>query len=217
MRQNVFFPPSTRAHVIHGSYKPEGLISPRSSPVTPGILTLGFFGRLSPEKGVTQLIESLKGLPPGSWKLRIGGSGDTEYVEEVTRVANDLPVEILGMMKPTDFYSSVDAVIVSSLWNDPAPRVVYEAGMHGVIPIVSQRGGLPQLVGYGSRGLVFDPSIEGSLIKQIESLVLHPKLSEDYRKLWLEVFDSFLPETVAAQTVSIFERAIESYSPRQAR
>jgi glycosyltransferase involved in cell wall biosynthesis len=207
------FPSTTRAHIIHGAYEPEGIIPARNGPVEPGVLTLGFFGRLAPEKGVVELIESLQSLPNGSWKLRVGGGGDSAYVEEVVRAAHGLPVEVLGVRPPTEFYSSIDAIIVSSLWNDPAPRVVYEAGMHGVIPIVSNRGGLPQLVGYGSRGLIFDPLIDGSLVGAIKSVVVQPELMENFRQTWQEAYASFLPASVAAETIEIFEKAIRSYAP----
>lgn len=202
------FAPETGATIIHGSYAPTKPIAPRLGSVEPGRLTIGYFGRISPEKGLDRLIKTLAKLPTDRWTLRVGGSGAPEYVRAMADLATGLPVDFLGVQKPDDFYASVDAVVVSSLWHDPAPRVAYEAGIHGVIPIVAKRGGLPELVGNGIRGLIFDPDNSDSLIEAIDRFLMQPDLLVKFQENWAAARHIFDPTTVAEQTLAVYERAI---------
>ncbi|MDB5593911.1 MAG: hypothetical protein JWM36_872 [Hyphomicrobiales bacterium] len=202
------FSSRTGATVIHGAYRPAHPLQARSGPVDPGRLTIGFFGRISPEKGLDRLILSLATLPLNSWTLRVGGGGDPTYVAGIQALARKLPVEFLGVTGPDAFYASVDAVVVSSLWNDPAPRVAYETGIHGVVPIVADRGGLPELVAYGERGLVFEPERGETLLAALVQLSSNPDMLARFQKNWAAVTPRFDPAHVAQETLAVYERAI---------
>ena len=194
---------NARAHIIHGSYEPAQGVPPRTGRVDEAVLTLGYFGRIAPDKGVTQMIDALRGLQDVAWSLRVGGKFAPGYEERVREAARGLPVEFLGVQAPFDFYSGVDAVIVPSLWHDPAPRVVYEAGMHGVVPLVANRGGLPQLVGYGSRGLVFDIDDGLSLQTAIKTLAENRSELERIRKEWVKAAPQFSQGVVTNQVLDV--------------
>lgn len=204
------FGPQTGASIIHGSYAPATPPAPRAGLLNPPVLTLGFFGRISPEKGLDKLLAAVKTLPQGSWRLLVGGGGEADYVRKMQALAEGLPVTFLGIVTPDSFYSSVDAVIISSLWNDPAPRVAYEAGIHGVVPIVAARGGLPELVDEGGRGLIFEPDDAASLPAAIAQLAADMSMLPRFQAEWQKVAPIFLPEYVARQTVDIYERARSS-------
>ncbi|WP_075218216.1 glycosyltransferase family 4 protein [Mongoliimonas terrestris] len=196
------------ATIIHGAYRPAEAAAPRRGPVENGRLTIGFFGRISPEKGLDRLIRTLATMPADQWCLRIGGSGDPIYVRAMADLAAGLPVEFLGVQTPDTFYGSVDAVVVSSLWNEPAGRVAYEAGIHGVIPIVAKRGGLPEMIGNGDRGLIFDPDDAESLLGAINQMLSRPGLLARLQDNWLAARPQYDPTTVAQQTIDVYERAI---------
>lgn len=158
---NGLFLPPVRAHVHPGgpyrrSATDAQIAEQRARRQADPVLNLGYLGRVSPEKGVPQLIRSLLPLQ-GKWRLLIGGGGSPDYVEQIRSSIGGAPIELLGVTTPDAFFGMIDALIVPSLWHDPAPRVVYEAGAHGVVSIVSDRGGSPELAGYGSRGFVYDP------------------------------------------------------------
>lgn len=202
------FSENTKTHIIHGSYSLEETNKKKSLPDK--LINLGFFGRISPEKGLEELLMSLKNLPQGTWILKVGGSGEEKYVSRMKDIAKDMPVEFLGYQEPQSFYASVDAVVIYSLWNEPAGRIAYEAGCHGVIPIVSNRGGLPELVEFGERGYIFDPEAPETLKLAIENLIHNPQKVEGMRAAWNDARKIFLPETVACQTLDIYQRAIEA-------
>lgn len=171
-------------------------------------ITLGFLGRLSPEKGVDKIINSLRVLSPIGWKMVIGGTGSADYVSYLKGLSDGLPVTFTGFVTPSEFYSQVDAVIIGSLWHEPAARVTYEAGLQGVVPIVTNRGGLPELVGYGARGFIYEPDETGSLEGQLLEILNHPGLLTEKRAAWVGAELEFSPDAVAVATEAVFLRAI---------
>jgi glycosyltransferase involved in cell wall biosynthesis len=204
------FSQTTGTTIIHGAYQPDQKPSIRTGFLSPDILTVGFFGRISPEKGLDRLIKTLKELPSGTWRLRIGGSGEASYVNQIKLLAEGLPIEFLGVLDPNSFYSKVDATVIYSLWHEPAARVTYEAGMHGAVPIVSNRGGLPELVDYGQRGLIFEPDNPESLRQALLTLINDQDLIFKYQQQWTECANEFSPANVARKTIEIYKRAIQN-------
>lgn len=54
-----------------------------------------------------------------------------------------------GVSRPRDIWEVTRVGVVPSLWREPSGRVAAEALVNGVVPIVSDRGGLPETVGDG--------------------------------------------------------------------
>lgn len=196
------------AHIIHGSYEPAQQPAPRAASVSPDYLTLGYFGRLASDKGVTEMIRALRDLQGVRWRLLIGGKGDEVYTAKIKAEAAGLPIEFLGVQKPDEFYSKVDAVIVPSLWNDPAPRVVYEAGLHQVVPIVADRGGLPQLVQYGERGKVFEADDPESLRRHVRQLASDRTEVGRIRDEWRRTGNEFSQVSVSNRVLDVLRGAV---------
>jgi glycosyltransferase involved in cell wall biosynthesis len=162
-------------------------------------------GRISPEKGLDRLIVQCAALPDTRWSLSIAGSGEPAYIASLKALAEGLPVEFVGVVEPSRFLRNIDILIIPSLWHDPAPRVVYEAGLHGVIPLVSNRGGLPELVDFGRRGLVFDLNDNMGLALAINKMIEDPAIVGKMRAAWEEVRSNFSSKSVARETLSIYE------------
>ncbi len=75
-----------------------------------------------------------------------------------------LPVDLRGLeahvMKntsdPRSFYAVSRMVLMPSLWRETYGRVAAEACMNGIPVLASSRGGLPENLGHGKGGFVFD-------------------------------------------------------------
>jgi glycosyltransferase involved in cell wall biosynthesis len=111
-----------------------------------------FVGRLSIEKGVDVLLSALSraGDPP----FRIVGDGPARSALE--RMAHDLRLErttFVGWRTPdvvVDLLADARYVALPSVWEENAPLVALEALAVGRPLIVSDIGGLPELVESGS-------------------------------------------------------------------
>lgn len=68
----------------------------------------------------------------------------------------------------SDIYNSVDLVLVPSLWEEPFGIIPVEAVACGVLPLVSERGGLSETVGNDSRLIIRNPENEREWLERIK-------------------------------------------------
>jgi glycosyltransferase involved in cell wall biosynthesis len=109
-----------------------------------------FLGRLSPEKGLWQLLQGWRLLKAGPAKLVIAGEGpERSRLENVCREHGLKNVEFRGYVAARDqdaLWQGARALIVPSIWEEPFGLVVLEAWAHGRPALVANRGGLPEIV-----------------------------------------------------------------------
>jgi glycosyltransferase involved in cell wall biosynthesis len=110
-----------------------------------GDLVFGFIGRVEQEKGIETLLEATKQLNQPNWKLKIAGRGLDGYIKNLRRTYSDLRIEWLGFTDSSEFYSSVDVVVIPSLWAEPLPYVVVESLHAGKSLICASSGGIPEI------------------------------------------------------------------------
>ena len=118
-----------------------------------------FFGRLSAEKGVKTLIDaSVK----AGVKLVILGTGPIE--EELKEFAKDYKnVEFKGFQTGDalkNYVKNARCVVLPSEWYENGPYSAMEAMAMGKPLIVSNKGGLPELVENGKNGFVYNTNEE---------------------------------------------------------
>lgn len=107
--------------------------------------SVGYIGRLSPEKGIEFMIEAFLKSNSRDTKLIIAGSGNKDYEEKLKRNYSKDNIVFCGTVKTNDFLKYVDLLIVPSLWNEPFGRVVIEAYAARVPVLISGNGGLREL------------------------------------------------------------------------
>lgn len=124
-----------------------------------GPAVVGFLGRFSVDKGVPVLAEAMAQLErsdPGRFRLRL--AGEPRFVADAARASVEAAldrvkdiVEFTGWVRREEFLSSVDLLVVPSVWAEPFGLVVSEAMSARVPVIVSDAGALPEVVGDRSR------------------------------------------------------------------
>lgn len=142
-----------------------------------------YMGRLSEEKGLFTLLRAFEQTP--QIPLKIMGSGGIEaelrrFVEE-KGMRN---VEFMGFCageKKKTLLSNARMMIVPSEWDEPFGRIVIESYQHGTPVIVSNRGGLPELVQPGSTGDIFQCGDSQDLVRCMNRLWDTPR--EQYRQM----------------------------------
>ena len=115
-----------------------------------------FVGRLTPQKGIKELIEALGLLPSGiNWQLLVVGSkwfsskSHSMYEKELENLAEKYKDKIvfLGYLNHNEVplaYNCSNIAVVPSIWDEPAGRVVLEAEAAGLPLIVSDAGGISE-------------------------------------------------------------------------
>jgi glycosyltransferase involved in cell wall biosynthesis len=118
-------------------------------------MVIVYVGRLVPEKGIATLLDALAELHRARvdfFSVFVGAAqdGTTTHWAAVAR-EKGLPENVAlftgRRADPEKFFAAADLAVVPSEWEEPFGLVPLEAMACGALPIVSDRGILPQLVG----------------------------------------------------------------------
>jgi glycosyltransferase involved in cell wall biosynthesis len=134
----------------------------------------GYIGRIELEKGIEVVLEATRLIKNGNWRLRIAGRGLESYVRGLKEKYKSDRIEWLGFADPADFYSSVDTVIVSSIWPEPLPRTLIEAYSHGKSAICARSGGIPEISSLGLTYAQYNPASAPDLAALMEAALVDP-------------------------------------------
>ncbi|GAA1345186.1 hypothetical protein GCM10009594_22390 [Kocuria palustris] len=126
-----------------------------SSPRAEAPLRVGFLGRLSPNKGILDLLragELLEQGRPGGIELLIAGdrrfvpSAQAEQIQRRLDAAGER-VRLLGWIPKEELFQRIDLLAVPSDWSEVFGLAAAEAMAARVPVIVSDAGALPEVVG----------------------------------------------------------------------
>jgi len=172
-----------------------------------------FVGRLESGKAPDLIIEAysdhenLGDLPP----LEIAGKGKMkkQLEEKVKENALGEKITVNGYVSEErleELYQNSKAVIVPSKWRENNPLVALEAKAYGKPLIVSDRGGLPELVEERETGFVFESENTGELMQKISEktdwMELGKKSREDYKR-------NFTPEAHTEKLLELYREVEE--------
>jgi glycosyltransferase involved in cell wall biosynthesis len=138
-----------------------------------------FVGRLERYKGIETLIAAMENKRLAKTQLRIVGIGPDEA--RLKNLAKGMTnVTFVGFASGAALWAEYQNAMVSvvpSLWYEPFGLVALEAMVRGVPVIVSNRGGLPEIVEDGVSGLVFKAAVVGDLAAKLTLLVNDAQLA----------------------------------------
>jgi glycosyltransferase involved in cell wall biosynthesis len=204
--------PSLRAQVI-----PQlGVALPLQAARSEGSgLTIGFFGRLIPEKGLDLLFRACVKLV-GRWTIGVVGTGPAQ--EELEGLAERLGIAgrvtwygALPRQRVDEVWSRLDCVVLPSRtapqWVEGSPRAAIEAMANGVVVVASTAGALPETV--GSAGVVVPEENVEAIVEALQRLhddrAERERLAaEGRRRAMLEYTDA----AVAEKTLRFWREAI---------
>lgn len=155
---------------------------------------IAFLGRLVPEKGVQALIEALPAIREHHPQVELAVAGRGPYEEGLKRLAWEKGVEdcvnFIGFVDDEGRNSLLAraAVAVFPSIYEPFGIVALEAMAAGTPVVVSETGGLSEIISHGIDGLKAPPGNSGLLARYVIDLLSHPdrarRLSRNaYRKV----------------------------------
>ena len=175
--------------------------------------------RLVPERGVDLLLDAL-GATYGDWLLRVVGTGPMHEALELQaqRLGLSAKTEWLGAM-PRDqlpaFWGAVDVCLAPSRsapgWVEPTGAVVLQAMAHGVAPVVSRCGALPDVV--ADTGLIVDEGDGPALTRAVQGFVADPERCRAVgAAARARVLEQYGDGPVAERMLLLWRRALEPRS-----
>jgi glycosyltransferase involved in cell wall biosynthesis len=175
-----------------------------------GMLTLGFIGRLTEEKGIYNLAEAVAKLPRNSVRLVIAGDASAETQKRLRALAPEARIEFLGFVAPELFYRQIDVVVIPPIWEEPGPIVVADAQAAGKPFLGTCFGGIPEAVADGAVGWLTAPDPD-SLAASINKILSNPdELTATARK-----FADKTGQRTFSQVVTEYREVFEQLSRRE--
>jgi glycosyltransferase involved in cell wall biosynthesis len=186
---------------------------PSSSVVRPSSFTIGYAGRLVPEKGLDVLLAACAALPPAlDWTLHLLGDGpERDRLADAAReLGIDEQVRFLGRVPSTQaaqFYRTLDVLVLPSLsrpnWVEQFGRVLTEAMACGVPVVGSRSGEIPWVI--GDAGRVFPEGDAGALTAILAELAGDPAQRSALAAAGrARVLSHFTQAQVAAETAAVY-------------
>ena len=178
--------------------------------------TIGYIGRIVPEKGIAVLLRAAAQLE-GDWRLRLvgGGSAKAEMQSLVAALGIGERVSFIGQLPslalPAE-YHKIDVLVLPSLtrpnWKEQFGRVLVEAMASGLPVIGSDSGAIPGVIGEAGRIVPEGDAV--ALAAALRALrdqpALRERLSEAGRARFLA---HFTHDSIAAATVTVYRQLMQ--------
>ncbi len=179
---------SRKVHVVqNGVILPTTVSRTRSMSIRP---TIGFIGRVTPEKGVHLLLDAVGAstvLKGNCDVIVVGNHGFsasdplTPYEFELRKkvATTGISANFIPFQNRTDIqniFKLLDILVVPSVFPEPFGLVVLEANSYGIPVIHSTSGGL--LEASGGQSLVFDSNSCTDLARKLNLIMADPSLWE---------------------------------------
>jgi glycosyltransferase involved in cell wall biosynthesis len=176
-----------------------------------GATVVGFTGNMRPVKGVDVLIEAARQLPaaPPIHFLLVGEVRDSR----IERLARDPRVRdrlhFTGFRKDAPALAGAcDIFVMPSVEREGLPRSLIEAMAQGVAPVVSDVGGMPELVVKDECGLVVPPRDPQALAQAILALAQDPVRRQAFgRRARVRIETDFHIRRTIEKAIALFREA----------
>ncbi|ECT9024046.1 lipopolysaccharide N-acetylglucosaminyltransferase [Salmonella enterica] len=161
--------------------------------ISPEKKTIFFAGRISPDKGVTLLLQAFEQLLKERNDIELVVVGDymskskgekAAYQREVRELAERLKphCHMVGGVTPEEiynYYSLADLVVIPSQFQEPFCMVAIEAMGAGKPVLVSTRGGMTEFVKEGDTGFhLQEPMTPETIARDINKALESPDLND---------------------------------------
>lgn len=184
-------------------------------------LTIGYFARIAPEKGLHILAQAFAHLcAAGDFpdlRLKVGGYLSSAYAPYVDAVRTSLRkagvldrAEIIGTLdreQKIAFFRSIDVFSVPTVYRDPKGLPVLEAWASGVPVVQPDHGAFPELIAATGGGLLHIPEDALDLAGKLAQVLRDSELRQNLAQCGYQaVRQNFSAERMARDTIRVYEQ-----------
>lgn len=144
-----------------------------------------YFGRLSKEKGILNLIKAFSKLNKGSLYIAGDGPEKDNIIKFIKEHNLEKKVKLLGFLKKEEMSQQIcdcKFVVVPSIWYENCPYTVLETLAIGKPLIGSNMGGIPELVNDNENGFIYKYDDIDELASKMKELFENEELVEKFGK-----------------------------------
>jgi N-acetylglucosaminyldiphosphoundecaprenol N-acetyl-beta-D-mannosaminyltransferase len=189
-----------------------GIVLPRLSTSQPaqriGVL---FVGRLTPDKGVRELLEAFSEIRDSELPaLTVVGSGPQRAELETLAQRLRIRVAFLGPVSHpdvADLMAQAAIVVMPSVYEEPLGLVALEGMAHGAIVVATRTGGLAETIVDGENGFAVPPGDVSALASAIKrALALAPSEADRLRKAGYDTAARHAIERTVEMSIEYYKR-----------
>lgn len=215
-----------KMHVVYPGLNPTGHSGER--PVRrEGPFTIGFFARISPEKGFHNLVDAfihLRNNTASPVRLRasgwLGENNRVYFQEQVQKLtAAGLAHDFEHVESPTHgdkvrFFQSIDVLSVPTTYHEPKGLYVLEAWANGIPVVQPRHGSFPELIESTLGGLLVSPDDPAALAAGLQQLLQDHDFRDSLGRAGAAALRArFTAETMALETETLLNRYVHPKAP----
>lgn len=179
-----------------------------------------FVGRLVGDKGINELIQSVKKVITSNQKLTIRlllvGPFEQELdplkEETIKEIKSNPNISTVGYQEDVRPYLAISDVLVFPSYREGFPNVVMQAGAMGIPSIVTDINGCNEIIEHQKNGIIIPPKEENSLFKAMIELLqnceLRKKMAENARPM---ITSRFEQQVVWEALLTEYQQLIKEY------
>jgi glycosyltransferase involved in cell wall biosynthesis len=177
-------------------------------------IAFGFIGQIAPHKGTDLLVEAFTRLPHGAAILYVYGPKDQDagFMANLQRIALGHAICFEGTFpsqKITQVLRDLDVLVIPSRWSENSPLVLLDALSTHTPVIVSDTGGLTEVVEDGRNGFRFAVGSVDALEQALRRFIEDPKLAA---RLSLSTEYPRTTRTMVEDVLKVYEFALDGIS-----
>ena len=180
-----------------------------------GLITFGFFGRLIKEKGIFNLLESVKilALENLNFRLIIKGKGELKKIMAFIE-QNDL-FNIISVTPPSSdeekIYKDIDVLVLPTRLNEGLPISILEAAARRILIVSADAGGVKDFLQNQQTGIMLSSLDPITIAQTLKGIILNydkylPILDNAFRK----VKNDFSLEVMNKKYEELYNRILDS-------
>jgi glycosyltransferase involved in cell wall biosynthesis len=186
----------------------------RPSPIRPNqICRIVFLGRITPEKGIDDLLNALSIVntseTSGMWSLACAGSGNIDkYRMRAEQLGIAKSVTFHGQLNPTaadELLAQADVLVLPSHF-EVMPMVILEALSHHLAIVSTAVGCVPEILKHDVSGLIVPSKDPQALATSLSRIVREPDLQKRLREGAASAFEEkFLISSYSKSLLRIYD------------
>jgi glycosyltransferase involved in cell wall biosynthesis len=174
---------------------------------------VGCAARIRPLKGIPVLIEALRRMRAPEAHLLLVGENDDPQVRDMAQAPElNARIHLVGRRdNAASLMGACDVFVMPSLRREGMPRAIIEAMSQGVPAVVSNIGGMPELVIDGECGRVVPVSDSTALADALNEIRLNPEHRASMgRRARERIQTAFSVQHTVEQTAALYRELVDA-------
>ncbi len=180
----------------------------------PKIPLFGFIGRLTSQKGINLIIETLPQLLKSGYQFVVLGVGSSNYEQKLLELSQKYPQNVSVNIKfdpvlTQKIYAGCDIILIPSLF-EPCGLIQMFGQRYGTIPVARRTGGLVDTIEDGKTGFLFKKYDSKSFLKAIKKCLKTFKTKRVWQKMIKRAMKKdFSWEKSAKEYLKLYQRLLK--------